>query len=105
MPERGLIIVAMVHAAAHRLFLNATAAGIAMAITLMGDLAAPVVSDKWLIDIRTAISVGGTVLIATWWLGRKFQNIEDRLSDAEMARGQMQKDLGELIKANRDRRH
>ena len=104
MPERGLIMFAVVHAAAHRIYLNASAAGVAMAFSLIAD-ALPIVSDKWLIDLRTAISVGGTVLAATWWLGRKFQSIEDRLKSAETARAQMQEDLGELIRAHRSRRH
>jgi low affinity Fe/Cu permease len=90
---------------AAKVFTGTSAAVLAMLITLIADAVPPVVSDKWLIDIKTAVSVGGTVLIATWWLGRKFQNIEDRLRDAELARAEMQKNLGELIKDHRERRH
>jgi hypothetical protein len=39
----------------------------------------PVVSGGWLVDIRTAVAVGGVVLPATWWLSRKFTTISDRL--------------------------
>lgn len=85
--------------------LNAGAATIAMVVTLLGDLAAPVISANYLIDVRTVVSVGGIVLTATWWLGRRFQNIEDRLKNAESARAQMQADLGELIRNQRERRH
>ena len=102
----SLSLIGMFQAAAHRLFVNATAAGMAMAVTLLGDLAAPIISANWLIDVRTVCSVGGIVLTATWWLGRRFQNIEDRLKNAEVARAQMQEDLGELIRAHRSgRRH
>lgn len=95
----------MLHAATHKVMLNAGAATIAMVVTLLGDLAAPVISANYLIDVRTVVSVGGIVLTATWWLGRRFQNIEDRLKNAESARAQMQADLGELIRNQRERRH
>jgi len=88
-----------------KVFTGTSAAVLSMIVTLLADVLPPVISDKWLIDIRTAVSVGGTVLIATWWIGRKFQNIEDRLKNAELARAEMQKNLGELIQAKRDRRH
>jgi len=86
-----------------KVFTGTSAAVLSMIVTLLADVLPPVISDKWLIDIRTAVSVGGTVLIATWWIGRKFQNIEDRLKNAELARAEMQKNLGELIQAKRDR--
>ena len=96
----------VVHAATQKaMFSNAGAATIAMAITLLGDLAAPVISANWLIDIRTVVSVGGIVLTATWWLSKKFQNIEDRLKNAEVARQQMQEALGEIIREHKARRH
>jgi len=88
-----------------KVFTGTSAAVLSMIVTLLADVLPPVISDKWLIDIRTAVSVGGTVLIATWWIGRKFQNIEDRLKNAELARAEMQKNLCELIQAKRDRRH
>lgn len=105
MIEFALSMISVTHTVSHRLLMNATAASIAMAVTLLGDLAAPIISANWLIDVRTVLSVGGIVLTATWWLGRKFQNIEDRLRAAETARHQMQEDLGELIKLQHNRRH
>jgi hypothetical protein len=98
-------MIGMVHSAIHRAVINFSAATLAMLVTVLGDIAAPIVSANWLIDIRTVCSVGGIVLTATWWLGRRFQNIEDRLKNAELARAQMQEDLGELIRAHRARRH
>jgi prefoldin subunit 5 len=104
-------MLAVIHAALNKVVSNATAVGMAMLVTLLGDALVPVVSDKWLIDIKTAVSVGGTMLIATWWLSRKFQNIEDkfqnladRVNSADKAREKMQEDLTDLIRAQRVRR-
>ena len=41
------------------------------------------ISDNWLVDLRTVVSVLGVVLFGTWWIARWMRTIEIRMDKSD----------------------
>jgi hypothetical protein len=67
----------------------------------MGATAAGNFLETHSVDLKTVAAVGGVVLPATWWLARKFTQIEDRFDAGSKRFDALERKIDRLQSARR----